>query len=162
MTRARKMCLPPNLPAQFWALARSRQAAAVIAFFCALGVALAIPAHAQEGDTDSLRQQVQSLTQRVDKLETEVHALQHVQAQQPAAPVSQSFDPEASRRHAWNELKEGMAAADVKKILGPPSSQFKTGNITVWYYHYSGVGSGSVTISSDGKLSDWQRPSHGW
>ena len=185
MARAQRLYLPPNPTVRCGdALVRTWPAVAAV-FVCVLGTALAAPAQAQDGDASSLRQQVQTLTQRVDKLEAEVHALQHVQAThspmsgqapmarqapmaeqpamagRPAVTVNQSFGAEADLRHAWHQLKRGMTAADVKKLLGPPSGQFRTGNITVWYYHYTGVGSGSVTISQDGKLDDWQQPSHG-
>ena len=179
MVRAQRLYFPLNrMLRRRDALVRTRTAVAAV-FVCVLGVALATPAQAQQGGADSLQQQVQTLTQRVDKLEAEVRALQHVQAThspmagqapmaeqpamagRPAVTVNQSFGAEADLRHAWHQLKRGMAAADVKKLLGPPSGQFRTGNITVWYYHYTGVGSGSVTISEDGKLDDWQQPSHG-
>ncbi len=180
MARAQRLYLPPNPTARCGdALVRTRPAVAAV-FVCVLGTAFATPAQAQDGDANSLRQQVQTLTQRVDKLEAEVHALQHVQAMhspmagqapmaeqpamagRPAVTGNQSFGAEADLQHAWHQLKRGMTAADVKKLLGPPSGQFRTGNITVWYYHYTGVGSGSVTISQDGKLNDWQQPSHGF
>ena len=160
-------------------------ARALTVAFCVSVAGMALPARAQDPNpnhpTGSLSEQVQNLTRRVDRLEAEVRALQHagkasaaavgqpavpgppqaVSAEQPAVTVNQSLGPEAELQHAWNQLKHGMTAAEVKTILGPPSGQFKTDNLTVWYYHYTGLGSGSVTITPDGRLSDWQKPSQG-
>ncbi|MHB8345972.1 MAG: outer membrane protein assembly factor BamE domain-containing protein [Acidiferrobacterales bacterium] len=167
MARAQTMRLPTNQAARCGGFVLRKRTAAATVLACVLGAVTPMRAWAQTGDASSLKAQVQNLTRRVDELEAEVAALQHVQAAQPVAAgrpavtVNQNFGPEANLRHAWRQLKRGMTAAEVTKILGRPSTQFRTSNITVWYYHYAGVGSGSVTISQDGKLGDWQPPSHG-
>ncbi len=181
MTRPHRRCLSEDMPVRAKnAGVRIPMKVSVLALSCALvATAVSVPAQAGESAPGSLRQQVQILTQRVNTLEAEVRALQHAQAVPPAATpvaqpaakaapaeqaaptVDQSFGAVAQLRHAWNQLKRGMPASAVRKLLGPPSGQFHTGNITVWYYHYTGVGSGSVTISRENRLSDWQAPSRG-
>ena len=186
MARARRLYWSPNLPVPAVRTGAGIRPVSGVVFGCVLAAAVSLPVQAQDGNASSLRQQVHVLTQRVDRLEAEVRALQHAQGAQPSAPavkaspagqsapavkaapaeqaaptVYQSLGAEAELRHAWHQLRRGMPASEVRKLLGPPSGQFRTGNITVWYYHYTGVGSGSVTISLDNKLSDWQPPSHG-
>ncbi|MDA8365137.1 MAG: outer membrane protein assembly factor BamE [Gammaproteobacteria bacterium] len=188
MARARRQYWSPDLPVPAVRTGAGIRPVSGVVFACVLAAAVSLPVQAQDGDAGSLRQQVQVLTQRVERLEAEVHALQHAQpaaaaqaapavkaapagqeapavkaapAGQEAPTVYQSLGAEAELRHAWHQLKRGMPASEVRKLLGPPSGQFRTGNITVWYYHYTGLGSGSVTISLDNKLSDWQPPSRG-
>ncbi len=132
-----------------------------------------------EDDNASLRKQVQALQQalqsvqkRLDVIETDLHS-----GRLPTAPSVQNpgaggvGTPQISgpsltpqRVENWSKLHKGMDPDQVEALLGKPGRHFKLSGQTVWYYHYTGVGSGSVVFArGKNKLLDWQRPPfHAW
>lgn len=143
---------------------------------------------------EALREAVQAMQLRLDAIETQLGngapltaapaiATPHATASAPPKPGAQahaatSTPPPASGATAdssartltpqivesWDGLHESMEPADVRRLLGEPSRRFELRGQSVWYYHYTGVGSGSVMFSrGDGRVMSWQRPPfHGW
>ncbi len=155
-------------------------------------VLLLIPLQApaqSEDDNASLRKQVQALQQtlqsvqkRLDVIETDLHSgrlstapSSHAAGKQ-SPPVQNTSGggvgtPQISgpsltpqRVENWSKLHKGMDPDQVEALLGKPGRHFKLSGQTVWYYHYTGVGSGSVVFArGKNKLLDWQRPPfHAW
>jgi hypothetical protein len=96
-------------------------------------------------------------------------ASSHQEAQAGAAtgervhtPPSDSSITAAPDRQAWRKLGSGATQADVRRLLGPPTTTFQLSGKTVWYYYYPGKGAGSVFFDSAGRASSVQSPSSGW
>ena len=152
------------------------------------------PAHAASDQLTQLEKKLDALTQRVDRMDARLRALengksaQHNTAagttpnSQPAAPAathsavpaaetaaetaeqSHTSDSTAALDRAWKALSRGMPQEEVQKLLGEPTRKLHFPPNMVLYYTYRGKGSGSITISSDGRVIDWQHPPHigGW
>ena len=133
------------------------------------------PAQAGANDTASLRREVQALKREVADLKARVTVLERAVAagapQQPsaapasapaqasAAPPPTAAQPQGPEiRHRWREIKHGMTQAQITQLLGRPERVLTLNNQAVWYYHYTGVGSGSVVFTNDGRVSSWQNP----
>ncbi|MDE2089244.1 MAG: outer membrane protein assembly factor BamE [Gammaproteobacteria bacterium] len=133
------------------------------------------PALAGANDTASLRREVQALQREVADLKARITVLERAVAagapQQPSAAPA-SAPPQAGAvppptaappqgpeiRHRWREIKHGMTQAQITQLLGNPTRTLTLNNQPVWYYHYMGVGSGSVVFTDDGHVSSWQNP----
>ena len=156
------------------------------------------PAHAAGDETTQLRNEVNALKQKLDRLEARLRAIESQKSAQHNAPVGQPStsqpaapaaaksgapaaetttetaaetakqlnepDPAAALDKAWKSLSRGMSQDEVHKLLGEPTRRLRFPPDTIWYYTYRGKGSGSITISSDGRVIDWQHPPHigGW
>ncbi|MEJ2761811.1 MAG: outer membrane protein assembly factor BamE [Gammaproteobacteria bacterium] len=152
------------------------------------------PAHAAGDEAAQLRNEVNALKQKLDRLETRLRAIESKKSAQHNAPAKPSStnqpappaaaqsgapaaeasaetaeqpnepDPAAALDKAWKSLSRGMSQDEVHKLLGEPTRRLQFPPDTIWYYTYRGKGSGSVTISSDGRVIDWQHPPHigGW
>ncbi|MFZ0470597.1 MAG: hypothetical protein WAL92_16865 [Thiogranum sp.] len=146
---------------------------------------LCVPAQQPQGEADDqaslqtevheLRQELQRLQRRLDSIEARIAATPPAAPATPGAtaPPAASRPDDASAAAAtltpqivenWEALREGMEPQRVRTLLGAPSRDFKLGGQAVWYYHYTGVGGGSVMFSrGDGKVLSWQRPPfHAW
>jgi len=151
-------------------------------------------AHAASDETTQLRNEINVLKQKLDRLDARLRTLESQKSAQhnaptrpsstnePAAPAAAQSgapaaetaaetaeqlhepDPAAALDKAWKSLSRGMSQDEVHKLLGEPTRRLRLPPDTVWYYTYRGKGSGSVTISSDGRVIDWQHPPHigGW
>ncbi|MGD8935947.1 MAG: hypothetical protein PVF07_05665, partial [Thiogranum sp.] len=126
-------------------------------------------------EVHELRQEMQRLQRRLDSIEARITATPAAVRATPGtmAPPAASQPDDNSAAAAtltpqivenWDALREGMEPQRVRTLLGAPNRDFKLGGQTVWYYHYTGVGGGSVMFSrGDGKLLSWQRPPfHAW
>ncbi len=154
--------------------------AAVFVLSTVLPLLAAMPAHAAGEDVAALRQQVQVLTHRVEQLERKVAELEKVppsklpadnpnvrsesNAQAPTKSTAAAYRgvSKDTLRKAWRAVDRNLTATEVKNILGQPSRQFQLNGNTILYYHYANIGSGSVTVSPNGQVIDWQRPPLGW
>ncbi len=67
-------------------------------------------------------------------------------------PTTMSLD------QAWKSLSKGMSAAELQKLLGEPTYKLRMSPNMVWYYTYRNIGSGSIIMSPDGRVIDWQHP----
>jgi hypothetical protein len=146
---------------------------------------LCVPAQQPPGEADDqaslqtevheLRQELQSLQRRIDSIEARIAATPPVaSATHGATAPPATSGPDDARAAAatltpqivenWEALREGMDPQRVRTLLGAPSRDFELGGQAVWYYHYTGVGGGSVMFSrGDGKVLSWQRPPfHAW
>ncbi|MDE2150000.1 MAG: hypothetical protein KGJ55_09255 [Gammaproteobacteria bacterium] len=88
-------------------------------------------------------------------------------AQPPAAAAAAAQPPAAAlpllaARENWRSLKRHMRETEVRRLLGAPTRTLRIDNKTVWYYYYTGIGSGSVMLTDDGRVSSWQRPPFTW
>jgi len=126
-------------------------------------------------EVHELRLELQRLQRRLDSVEARIAATPPVASATHGvvAPPAASGPDDASAAAAtltpqivenWDALREGMDPQRVRTLLGEPSRDFKLGGQGVWYYHYAGVGGGSVMFSrGDGKVLSWQRPPfHAW
>jgi len=126
-------------------------------------------------EVHELRQELQRLQRRLDSIEARIAATPAAVRAKPgtmAPPAASQPDDDSAAAATltpqivenWDALREGMEPQRVRTLLGAPSRDFKLGGQTVWYYHYTGVGGGSVMFSrGDGKLLSWQRPPfHAW
>jgi len=145
---------------------------------------LCVPAQPPQGEADDqaslqtevheLRLELQGLQRRLDSIEARIAARPPVASATPGAtpPAAASGPGDASAAATltpqlvenWDALREGMEPQRVRTLLGDPSRDFQLGGQAVWYYHYTGVGGGSVMFSrGDGKVLSWQRPPfHAW
>jgi outer membrane protein assembly factor BamE (lipoprotein component of BamABCDE complex) len=69
--------------------------------------------------------------------------------------------PEAVLSANWSKIRADMDESEVTNLLGPPSTKFKLGGRTVWYYYYPATGRGSVFFTDAGRVSSRQSP-FGW
>jgi hypothetical protein len=143
------------------------------------------PAQQPADDTAVLREEVEHLQRALKSIQERLDAIEAgrvfesttgnaAAGPSPTQPESRSADdsvtpvpvaaPTPQAAENWTALRRGMSPEQVKALLGDPSRNFKLSGQTVWYYHYTGVGSGSVVFSrGNGNLLDWQRPPfHGW
>jgi hypothetical protein len=162
-----------------WRCARSLTGAVLLL------LPLCVPAQQPQGGVDDqaslqtevheLRQEMQRLQRRLDSIEARITATPAAVRATPgtiAPPAASQPDDDSAAAATltpqivenWDALREGMEPQRVRTLLGAPSRDFKLGGQTVWYYHYTGVGGGSVMFSrGDGKLLSWQRPPfHAW
>ena len=131
------------------------------------------PALAGANDTASLRREVRALQREVADLKARVTVLERaVAAGAPQAATPASAAPQAGAaapptvaqpqgpeiRHRWREIKHGMTQAQITQLLGKPERVLTLNNQMVWYYHYTGIGGGSVVFTNDGHVSSWQNP----
>jgi hypothetical protein len=65
-------------------------------------------------------------------------------------------------RNSWRHISTGMKQEEVKETLGPPTKEMLMNGKLVWYYHYSGLGAGSVFFNANGRSSSSQPPNLGW
>lgn len=144
-----------------------------------------IPAHADAPGNTGVQSQVDQLQRRVRELEQEVQTLKArkpapavtapVQPRPPAptmpdpatrTPTDTHHDPGPTLtpnvKENWRSIKEGMSGDQVRALLGEPGRRFRLNGQAVWYYHYTGSGSGSVMFNGDGRVSSWQHPPFGW
>ena len=95
-------------------------------FFClSLAPALVVAAP-PASELDALRQQVETLTQRVEALE---QALGQVAARQKTGAPA-----EAIAKGPWEQLHIGMKYSEVEELLGKPVSKQKGGINELWFY----------------------------
>jgi hypothetical protein len=141
------------------------------------------PVHAAGSQLDKLQNEVNALKRKIDRLDARLRALEDQgQAQRPmpareistthrtgtaatetaaeAAPVNGPKPAALSLDKAWKSLSNGMSEAEVHKLLGEPTHRLYLAPNTVWYYTYRDKGNGSVTMSPDGRVIDWQHPPH--
>ena len=152
--------------------------------------------HAAGDETTQLRNEINALKQKLNRLDARLRAVESQKSAQhkhtaPAKPsntrqpatsaAAQSEapeagttaetaeelnkpDPAAALDKAWKSLSKGMSQDEVHKLLGEPTHRLQLPPNVIWYYTYRGKGSGSVTMSSDGRVVDWQHPPHigGW
>ncbi|MGW8311224.1 MAG: hypothetical protein ACWGNB_09195 [Thiogranum sp.] len=145
---------------------------------------LCVPAQPPQGGGDDqaslqtevreLRLELLRLQSRLDSIEARITATPSADRAAPGAtapPAASRPDDDSAAAtltpqivENWDALREGMEPQRVRTLLGAPSRDFKLGGQAVWYYHYTGVGGGSVMFSrGDGKVLSWQRPPfHGW
>ncbi|MBE0617432.1 MAG: outer membrane protein assembly factor BamE [Proteobacteria bacterium] len=114
-------------------------------------------------DNAELAREVEELRQAVQRLGARVEALERSLAPQEdseAEPESGDGRERLSReeRRAWREVHRGMTKQEVNKLLGFPMGTMDQGNQTVWYYEYPEVGSETVVLSPEGKVTGWQKP----
>ena len=79
----------------------------------------------------------------------------------PAAPIGTSgpyVSPEALLKVNWSKIKAEMDESEVTNLLGQPSTKFRLGARTVWYYYYPATGRGSVFFSDAGRVTSLQSP----
>jgi hypothetical protein len=121
-------------------------------------------------EVKSLRQMVLDLQQRLNRLEgRQAPAAQPAPGAAPVAAITAArpganagyVSPEAELKVSWSRLEREMGQRDVGRLLGPPSSKFTLDGRTVWFYHYPGIGSGSVFFTDAGRVSSRQSP-FGW
>lgn len=135
----------------------------------------ALPTRATGADSNAVQRQIDQLSDRLDRLEQRVRALEQHDAvatkpSQPSSGTQKGEKPRAptdnppgsAPREAWQSVHSNMSAEEVSKLLGEPMRRFQLGNKMVWYYVYPGVGRGSVMFDQSGHVVDWQRPSFGW
>jgi hypothetical protein len=82
----------------------------------------------------------------------------------PAASIgtgSPYVSPEALLRANWSKVRADMEETEVTNLLGPPSTKFRLGARTVWYYYYPATGRGSVFFTDAGRVTSLQSP-FGW
>lgn len=142
-----------------------------------------------QNEVNALKQKLDRLDARLRAMESQKSAQHNAPAAtkpppQPAAPAAAQSgapaaetaaetaetarqidrDPTAALNRAWKSLSRGMSQEEVHRLLGEPTRRLPFPPNTVWYYTYRGKGSGSVVISSDGRVVDWQHPPHigGW
>lgn len=78
-----------------------------------------------------------------------------------AAPIETSgpyVSPEALLKVNWSKIKAEMDESEVTNLLGQPSTKFRLGARTVWYYYYPATGRGSVFFSDAGRVTSLQSP----
>ena len=140
-------------------------------------------ARAEDAELRTLRNQVEELTVTVRQLQERVDALEKndtarlipvtiVPATAPAtttapdgaAPNARASidDKVVTLRNSWRRISAGMKQSDVKDALGAPAREMLINGKVVWYYHYAGLGAGSVFFNSDGRSSSSQPPNLGW
>jgi hypothetical protein len=81
-----------------------------------------------------------------------------------AAPIGAGVpyvSPEAVLSANWSKIRADMDESEVTNLLGPPSTKFRLGARTVWYYYYPATGRGSVFFTDTGRVSSRQSP-FGW
>jgi len=78
-----------------------------------------------------------------------------------AAPIGAGVpyvSPEAVLSANWSKIRADMDESEVTNLLGPPSTKFRLGAKTVWYYYYPATGRGSVFFTDAGRVSSRQSP----
>jgi hypothetical protein len=66
-------------------------------------------------------------------------------------------------RASWKQVEHGLSNTELRERLGDPESIMALGRETLWYYSYPGIGSGSVMLDRQGKVTSWQSPPfRGW
>jgi len=145
----------------------------IVAGLVALAPAYGHQSATLQAQMHSLQVQLQSLQAQVQGLQAQVAQLK-AQRQVRATPVTQTTAPQATVaapaspqnqlavwNHKWRQIRDQMTKPQVLSLLGKPQQILQTGTGPVWYYHYSGVGSGSVAFDNDMRVLAWQRPPFG-
>lgn len=102
----------------------------------------------QEAEIEALRQQLNDLRQRVERLEEGRSSSLSFSTEPEVEPVPGGW----RKAHNWELLKEGMTAYQVKAILGEPERQKTVKKFQFLYY-----GDGKVTVYLR-RAKSWQRP----
>lgn len=81
----------------------------------------------------------------------------------PPAVAPEQTSAKSSVQKRWHRISHGMTAQAVEALLGRPQRTLAVNTKTVWYYSYPDIGSGSVVLTQDGLVDDWQSPPfHTW
>jgi len=91
--------------------------------------------------------------------------LSKTQASPPLSATAQTMavdDKVVLLRNSWRHISTGMKQEEVKQTLGPPTKEMLMNGKVVWYYHYAGLGAGSVFFNANGRSSSSQPPNLGW
>lgn len=128
----------------------ARVAAALLcAILVSAAPALATDATRQAAEIAALKQQLQDLQERVERLEAGRDQGFSFDVAPEVAPVAGGW----RKAHNWNLLQEGMTNYRVKEILGEPDRQKTVKKFEFWYY-----GDGKVSVYLR-RLKSWEMPS---
>jgi hypothetical protein len=75
-----------------------------------------------------------------------------------ARPKLSAFHELDIIRTSWKQVKLGLSGRELSGLIGEPNSKSKLGREELWYYTYPGIGSGSVLLSGQDKVTSWQPP----
>ncbi len=102
-----------------------------------------------KNDIDSLKQKITELEKRIKDLEA-ILKIYH-------GPKNQKSEESYGwlNKKNWRNLKKGMTADEVKKILGEPVKVIE-GSKSIWYYpsFYDNY----ISFDEKGKLTGWNEP----
>lgn len=98
---------------------------------------------------DSLITVIDSLKLSQDEYKTEIDTLK-AQIKRLAEKMIQKKKEELEK---WRKLEMYMSQAEVKKLLGEPTSITRTSTYTIYWY-----GNGFVEFNAFKKLSEWAEP----
>ena len=117
-----------------------------ILFIGILPLAVALNAHAQDGDRmDRLEKELQETKLRVTKLESLLNSQSNAQK-----PATSGDDLKPAMN--WKKLAKDMSTNDVRKILGDPK-RIERGTFAIWHY----PNDGKVNFYQD-KVYQWTEP----
>jgi len=109
--------------------------------------------------TAALQAQVQSLQAQVRHLKEQLHA--QTTTVTPAPPLVAPPSQRVVWSNEWRQVRHQMTESQVLSLLGKPPQVFQIGSGPVWYYHYAGIGNGSVAFDNNQRVLAWQRPPFG-
>lgn len=103
---------------------------------------------ADDAAIEALRQEIEDLRQRVQRLEGKFASAEAAKPAHVAKPVEGGWRVERN----WNLLVAGMERSGVVEILGEPENTRRVGKFDFWEY-----GKGEVKLYL-GRLKSWRKP----